>query len=74
MLLDLYVAHLFTGLTGSRVMSRNILLGLGALLIVLWAVAWLLMRVASIAIHIMLGLGVVLLILALVRGVSNRVR
>jgi hypothetical protein len=54
-------------------MTRNVLLGLGALLVVLWAVGWLFLRIASFAVHILLGLGVLLVILALVRKVSNRV-
>ncbi len=52
-------------------MSRNMLLGLAAVLIILWLVGWVMLRVATFAIHILLGLGVVLLVLALVRRVTR---
>lgn len=55
-------------------MTRNTLLLLAAVLIVLWALGWLFLRVATFAIHILLGLGIVLLILALIRRVSSRSR
>ncbi len=53
-------------------MTRNALLLLAAVLIVLWALGWLFLRIATFAIHILLGLGIVLLILALIRRVSSR--
>ncbi len=53
-------------------MTRNALLLLAAVLIVLWALGWLFLRIATFAIHILLGLGIVLLILGLIRRVSNR--
>lgn len=52
-------------------MSRNALLGLGAALIILWLVGWVMLRVATFAVHVLLGLGIVLLVLALVRRVAR---
>jgi hypothetical protein len=43
------------------------LLWVGILLVILWALGWLVFRVASALIHIVLVVGIILAILALVR-------
>jgi hypothetical protein len=49
------------------------LVSLGILLVVLWAVAWLVFKVAGLLIHLLLIVGVIMLIVGLVKRAGRAV-